>query len=154
MGARRNAAKRAGKRAAAEELRIASDIHRTILAKDRRRQVMNLRVPGAYYGAPTPDEVEKRQLAYVNGKGTAVVITPENAAKVSRYATGRPAKRHTGSISADSSPRLIAVVPTGDESRRRRDIKASDVYHRNAITPTRLPKPQTGPKVREWAAGA
>jgi hypothetical protein len=154
MGARRNAAKRAAKRAAAEELRIASDIHRTILATDRRRQVANLRVPGAYYGAPTPDEVEKRQLAYVNGKGTAVEITPENAAKVSRYATGRPAKRHTTSLSVDSSPSLIAVVPTGEESRRIRDTKARDVFVRNAMTPTRHPKPASGPQVRQWAIGA
>ncbi|MFF1450201.1 hypothetical protein ACFVYF_18980 [Streptomyces sp. NPDC058274] len=114
----------------------------------------NLRVPGAYYGAPTPDEVEKRQLAYVNGKGAAVEITPENAAKVSRYATARPAKRHTARLSEDSSPSVIAAVPTGEESRRIRDAKARDVFVRNTMTPPRQPKPASGPKVRSWAIGA
>jgi hypothetical protein len=150
----KNANKRRAKRAAADELRLASDIHRTRLARQQTVQLANMRRPGGYYGAPLPDEIEKQQTAYVDGKGRAVQITPENVGKVSRFAAGRPAKVHTGSLPEDSSPRLIAVVPTGDESRRRRDIKASDVYHRNAITPTRLPKPQTGPKVREWAAGA
>jgi hypothetical protein len=154
MGARRNAAKRAAKRAAAEELRIASDIHRTILATDRRRQVANLRVPGGHYGTPLPDEIDKRQPAYVNGKGTAVEITPENAAKVSRYATGRPVKRHNVSLPVDSSPGLIAIMPTGEESRRIRDIRAQDVIRTNAMTPPVKPKPARGPRVREWAVGA
>ncbi|WP_435270960.1 hypothetical protein [Streptomyces sp. 1222.5] len=114
----------------------------------------NLRVPGGHYGTPLPDEIDKRQPAYVNGKGTAVEIMPENAAKVSRYSTGRPVKRHNVSLSDDSSPSLIAVVPTGEESRRIRDIKARDVIRTNAMSLPAKPKPAPKHKVRQWAMGA
>jgi hypothetical protein len=73
--------------------------------------------------------------------------------KVSRFVAGRPAKVHTTYLPEDSSPGLVAIAPTGEESRRIRDVKASDVYHRNAITPTRTPKPAKGPQVRTWAIG-
>lgn len=141
MGAKQNARKRAAKAAAAEQFRIASNTRRALLATDKRRQVSNLLRPGGYYGAPLPDEVDKQQPAYVDGKGNPVEITPENAATVSRYATARPAKRHTKRLSEDSSPSTVATAPTAEESLRIRDVKASDVYHRNAITPPRAPKP-------------
>ncbi|MFG3176547.1 hypothetical protein ACGFZC_15985 [[Kitasatospora] papulosa] len=109
-----------------------------------------MRRPGGYYGAPFPDEVEKDQTVYVDGRGQRVDITPENAGQVSRYTAGRPAKVHTKYISSDSTPSTVATAPTGDESRKIRDVRASDVYHRNAITPTRPAKPVKGPQVRQW----
>jgi hypothetical protein len=154
MGALKNARKRQEKRATAGELRTASEIHRARLARQQTTQVANMCRPGGYYGAPFPDEVEKDQAAYVDGKGRKVTITPENVGKVSRFVAGRPAKVHTKYLPEDSSPGLVAVAPTGEESRRIRDVKASDVYHRNAITPPYPgPKhPYQGAQVRTWAA--
>ncbi|MFC9591556.1 hypothetical protein ACFTUC_17420 [Streptomyces sp. NPDC056944] len=112
--------------------------------------------PGGYYAKPLPDEAAKDQTAYVDGKGRRVDITPENAKSVARYAAGRPAKAHARFMSTDSTPSTVATAPTGEESRRNRDAKASDVYHRNAITPPYVgPKrPYRGAQVREWGISA
>jgi hypothetical protein len=154
MGALKNANKRRAMRAAADELRLASEIHRARLSRSQTVQVANMRRPGGHYGAPFPDEVDKDQATYVDGMGQRVTITPDNAGQVSRFPAGRPAKVHALRMAEDSSPSVIATAPTGEESRRRRDMKASDVCHRNAITPPIKLKARRYPQVREWAAGA
>ncbi|MGW5773147.1 hypothetical protein ACWEVY_28845 [Streptomyces longwoodensis] len=113
-----------------------------------------MRRPGGYYGTPFPDDVEKDQAAYVDGKGQRAVITPENVGEVSRFPAGRPRREHSRMIPADSSPTVIATAPTGEESRRLRDLRAKDVARRNAMTPPRLVVATRGPKVREWGIGA
>ncbi|MGV9693402.1 hypothetical protein ACWDUX_30340 [Streptomyces sp. NPDC003444] len=154
MGALRNATKRRARRAVENELRLASEIHRARLARDQNVQLATMSRPGGYYAKPLPDEAEKDQAAYVDRKGRRVEITPENAGDVSRFATARPAKAHTKLLPMDSSPSSVVPVPTGDESRRTRDLKARKVVVVNAITPPRRPRPRTGPQVHEWGIGA
>jgi hypothetical protein len=100
----KNGNKRRAKRKVADDLRLASDIHRTRLSRQQTVQVANMRRPGGYYGTPLPDEIDKPQAAYVDGKGRAVQITPENVGEVSRFAAGRSRRQHSRMMSMDSQP--------------------------------------------------